>query len=312
MIDYISIVLGLSAGLVGVAMGHVMRKASHALLFLRDPFFVFFCCLGWLVMIILGESGKVPFFATGLWNIMMLAFDLGYIVGYRLCNARDKIEIDLPTPGVGSNSLPLVYYIKKQKIFMMPQKFGPICKAVIGVRYPLDINLDQAANARIVSTSNGFKTVKVEAYPIGAAKSMPITVGKIAIKPRKYTDPTTGIEFTEKRYLFNFYAEEHYMRFAQVVIEDHISFWGMATAYLEANANAVEQRAVNVRLQIDLQTIKYAAAGDIVQGAIDLNIDAPNFQTRLDTRMQQERDRRKKTEDTGMPKGDDNGLSAEP
>jgi hypothetical protein len=294
--DIISAILAFACGIIGVVIGNGMRKLSHSVIFPRDPFFVFFCCFGWLVMLILGETGKVPFFATGLWNFMMFGFIIGYIAGFQLCNPRDYIQIDLPKEGGGTNSLILVYYIHHDELYMMPQAFGPICKAVIGVRYPLDMNLNAAKNGRQINVSCKIRKISVMAYPVAVHNMIPIIVGKWSIRPKKAVDEF-GREYDKERWLLNFYAEQHKIRFAQTTIEDPVAFWRESNSYMQAIDHAVEVSEKYTRLQVDMQTMKYEAATDIVMGLVDMNIDASNFREDLFRRMNEELIRRTKIDD---------------
>jgi len=298
--DTMSLFLGLGVGLVAAIIGYGMRKVSHAILPIRDPFFIF-VMIAEFVAVIMGSiavSDKtsfefMSFFVSDLAMFLVIAFDMGYLIGYIMCRPNDTIYVDLlESETMGSNTLPLVHYVKEGVRYMMPQTFGAICKSFLGVRYPLNANLHAVANFRTVAVTNGIIKLNVSAAPTCLHNVEELSIGKCKIGSKKTKDENGNVIAKEPRYLFHFYAESHTILFSQETIDDPQSFWRKAHIYIDAVQSAAEAREQVKRLEIQQPIIKYQGAEEMVTGLISLTNDAPNMINDLLIKMDEEVQRR--------------------
>lgn len=306
MMDIASLAGGFAITAIMVAIGYHMRTVSHAILPLRDPFFLFMLvsqcamfavdCMGFYPLgltftqdetLYVTDRGTTVF-------LLMIAGDVGFIMGYLMCRPGDVTILDMPDESLTVTEIvPMVHYVKNGNSYVMPQTLGGILMSFLGVRHPLDMPYYDIARARRCTVSNGIRRpITVSEIPVSFHHTEEVSVGLLRIGSRKIRDEHKNIIAESPRYLLHPTVVAHTVRFAQAVTDDHLAFWVKQDIYRTAIEDAVEAEERAARLDIQMQSAKYDAGAELVAGLVSLSTDAPDSHEDILRRIESERKRR--------------------
>lgn len=303
--DAVSIVAGLCVATFAVMCGYRGRGASHAISPKRDPILLSVLMLQGLllaldvsdVLLIDGISISGEYLAltdtSALISAVMTGFDAGYVIGYLLCRPGDVLYLDLPDDTLTmADIVPMVHYRRDGELYIMPQTLKGIVLSFLGARHPADIPIYEIARTRMYTLSNGIRpSLTINAVPASLHETEEIEVGLIRIGRRKIRDENRNIVGETQRYLFHTTVTSHRVRFAQTVVDDHLSFWVKDDIYLTAIRDAVQAEEKAARMEIQMQTARFDAGAELVAGLVSLSTDSPDAVDDILSRIERERSR---------------------
>lgn len=304
--DVVSILAGVAVMAVAVAMGFKARAATHAIFPLRDPIFMTILLLE-IVVLVLGGAGVIPIGGmavdgdtltvsdTGaLMMMLMLALDVGYIMGYVMCRPGDVLYLDMPDDTLTMSDVePMVYYYHGDNLYVMPQTIAGIIGSFLGARHPADIPVYEISRQRTYTVSNGIRRpITMNVIPVSLHETETINVGVFRIGSRKIRDDNRNVIAESPRYLWHPEVTSHRIRFSQTVTDDHLAYWVKHEIYKTSIEDAIDAEERAARLEIQMQSAKYDAGADLVSGLVSLSTDANGCQQEILDRIEEERRRR--------------------
>ncbi len=290
--DSTSLMIGIVVMATATAIGYRMRTISHAIVPIRDPMFLILIImemtiltldasdilsLGWMSY----SSDTLTVTDSGATAMMAIAaLDVGYVMGYAMCRPGDVVRLDMPGGSAYERSeiVPVVTYIRNGNRYLMPQTISGIILSYMGARHPIDIPLHEVSRVRSYKVSDGGLRRPMEvsgAMVVASHSTEDFTVGLIRIGSRKVRDEYRNIIAESPKYLIHTKVTYHQIRFAWSATEDYQIYQIKTGLYRDAidDARDAEERAA--RLEIQIQSLQFDAAADIVAGLISLTKDAP-------------------------------------
>lgn len=304
--DASSVMLGISVIVISVIIGYRARGIIHAIFPLRDPVFLSMLMLEALVLILdctgilpIGgfsmEGDVLTISANGsLLMLLMLAADVGYLMGYVMCRPGDTLYLDMPDDSLTITDVgPFVYYRRDGNLYVMPQTVGAIIASFLGARHPLDMPFYDIGRQRVCTYSNGIRRpVTLNVVPVSLHETETITIGVFRYGSRKIRDENRNVIAETPRYLWHPEVTSHRIRFSQTVTDDHLAFWVKQQIYKTSIEEAIEAEERAARLEIQMQSARYDAGADLVSGLVSLSTDANGSQEEILRRIAEERKRR--------------------
>jgi|GEM_PF-3547465 len=292
MNELLSLIIGLMVAGVAIVIGYRARARSHQLLPLRDPGWIMLMAAEFALAVLLALDW-LPLPVTDFGLVAVLAFDLGYLLGYMLNKPADRINIDLPDESHRCFPQPLVRYWYCGQCYRMPQTVGSAFGALVGLRQPLTLDLSRAGNVQPCAATNGLITVELPAViPIACDRVSRVRIGMCCIRHRKVRDADRNIIDRVPVYLFHVWIESHEMLVSDSVCDDPESFYMRKETWKEAVQHSAAAQARAARLEIQSEAAKFDSAADLVTNLIDLGADAPDAAEDLEERIRDERRRR--------------------
>lgn len=292
MMDAVSLMIGIGVMAVSIIIGYRARTVSHAILPIRDPILLIVMVLEIIVVMVdatkavdLGmmymDGDVLTITDIGMTVLMMMgAFDMGYVLGYAMCRPGDVLMLDMPL-GDGydrSEVVPVVTYVKYGNLYMMPQTVGGIIMSFMGARHPIDIPISEVSRTRSYYVSNGGIRPPIEirgAIVVSSHETEDIPMGLWRIGSRKIRDENRNIIAESPRYLIHTIVTRHVIRFAWSATDDYQLYQVKTGLYRTAMDEAREAEERSARLEIQIQSLQFDAAADIVAGLISITRDAP-------------------------------------
>lgn len=313
-----SIAIGIGVMALATVIGYRMRTVSHSIIPFRDPLFLTIIFAEVLAMT-LDTIGILPFGWMFFENdvltvsdsgsvilIIMGAIDVGYIMGYAMCRPGDVIQLDMPS-GSGyerSDIVPMVIYYCNGNRYVMPQTVGGIILSLLGARHPVDIPINEISRRRSYTVSNGGLRPPMEVYGaivVSSHETEDYSVGLFRIGSRKMRDENRNIIAETPKYLIHATVTHHVVRFAWSMTDDYQLYQIKSGLYRDAmeDARDAEQRAA--RLEIQIQSLQFDAAADLIAGLISMTKDAPGAHDEIiDIIERARRSREEATEDADL------------
>lgn len=283
--DVISIVIGITVMAAAVALGYWSRAATHAMIPFRDPVFILILLFELIVLSISSgfETDGETITITDTGSILLLivfAADAGFLMGHVMRRPGDVMQLDIPI-GDGyqhSEVIPMVYYWRNGNLYSMPQSIGSIVGSLLGARHPLDMPVHEISRTRSYRVSNGGIRRPVDiigAVTVSHYDMDNITIGLVRIGSRKIRDGNGNVLAESPVYLLHPKVTSTMVRFAQSATDDYQQYLVKTDLYRDSIHEAIESREELARLQIQLQSVQFDAAADIVSGIISMTRDAP-------------------------------------
>ena len=291
--DLVWYFLGALVILAGILAGHSCRKAIHAVYFVHDPIFwtlSFGCLAAWIWMSTEGMDCTEFMVIAG-------AFIIGYLIGFTLCNAGDVLDITTYTeafPGGYTERITTYFKLNKTTMefnqFWMPQHLSRVFMALIGFRNPLIMDKEIQRTFNIGQT-NGLWTLTTKSVSIQTSKTEAQDKGIIGIGHKKIRN-ADGVKVKgPKRYLINATILALTLIPATICVEDRVTFLKESGAYIDATHECARLRSENAQLRIDVNSSKYAAAGQMIEDMFS-DLDAPETEIEVLKRIEAERKKR--------------------
>lgn len=313
MMDAASVMLGIAVIAVSVIIGYRSRETTHAIFPLHDPV-LFGLLLIEILVVVMDCAGVLPiggFSMEGdvltvsnngaLMMLVIVAADIGYLMGYIMCRPGDTLYLDMPDDSLTVTEVgPLVWYRHDGNLYVMPQSVGGIVASFLGARHPLDMPFYDIARQRSCTYTNGIRRpVTLAVVPVSLHETESITIGVFRFGSRKIRDENRNIIAESPRYLWHPEVTSHRIRFSQTVTDDHLAFWVKDEIYKTSIEEAIEAEERAARLEIQMQSARYDAGADLVSGLVSLSTDAQGSQEEILRRIAEERRRRGGEQDAG-------------
>lgn len=304
--DAASVCLGIAAMAAAVLIGYRSRAVTHAVFPLRDPVFLLMLALE-LAVLVMDASGLLPVSgfemdgdvltvtdAGALMLLLMVAADVGFLMGHVMCRPGDTLYLDVPDESLTAADVgPLVHYRHGGNLYVMPQTVGGIVSSFLGARHPLDMPVWEISRQRSCTYSNGIRRpVTLSVVPVSLHATEGMTMGVFRCGSRKIRDEHRNVIAESPRYLWHPEVTHHRIRFARSVTEDPLAFWVKDELYRTSIEDAIDAEERAARLEIQMQSAKYDAGADLVSGLVSLSTDADGCQEEILRRIAEERRRR--------------------
>ncbi|MCI2075197.1 MAG: hypothetical protein LKJ94_05815 [Candidatus Methanomethylophilus sp.] len=291
-------VFGCGVMAAAIFFGRAMRGAVHAILPIRDPFWVF-SVIGEALSVAVLEIYSIAVPDAVL--VGLLCFNGGYLLGYCTAKASDVVYLDLPNDDLTETSIgPFVHYTHGGASYCMPQTFAAVLLSHMGARHPLDMPLGSVVRVRSVKAASGvFSLGEMKVFPVAVHETEQLEVGIVRLRARRIRDPASGTETFVPRYLFRVSVTSHVIRFAQELTDDPEAFWTKSGVYRAAVVRASEAVERATRLDIQMQSSAFDSGARVVAGLISLQEDAPGTRDDILRAVAEERTRRAAAEAEG-------------
>ncbi len=310
MIDLPSLVLGLLTAGLATGWGYAGRRRWHQRNPLHDPWFLltlagligFAALLGYE-----SASGRTLLSADAADRLLMmtLALTVFYVMGFAMAHPDDTVWVSAAADGRVS-VLPLVHYIRDTTVtdadgvrrvvpaeYLMPQSLGGALRSWAGARDELDFPRDKVRVTATREQTNGFIHLHTDGViSVCRYDRAGLRYGKVKLWSRKVKDADGTVVSREPVYLCHIRAVRHILDPSQTSEQDYDTYLTETEVWRRAvlAANAEHERAT--RLAVQYEADRFEAAGDLVDGLIDLTEDAPGAADDLRQRLEAERRQR--------------------
>jgi hypothetical protein len=288
--DYISALLGIVAGIIGMYCGYGARYIVHQKLPWKDPMYITLIVIEIIAFIALWIS-SISITIPDALVIFILAVDIGYPLGYVIAKPGDNVYIDLVDTDLNSDVEEIYHYYKDGEHLYMPQSLVRCALALLGVKNIIEMDLSLARRTKRRTIDSQIWALTADAYVTSMHKVAYESVSLFKIWTSKIKN-NDGTVTRIPRYLINTYREIHTIMFAQSTLEEPLEFLTKTDTYIASTAAAAEARADAIRANIYASTAPFDGAASLLTKMIRLDIDALNAKDEIAERIDLERKRR--------------------
>lgn len=279
--DGTSVYAGFLVALLGIVIGYGARRISHAIVPFRDPIFIALCTIEILIMIFIEQSD-----AMFLVSVML---DLGYIIGYAISRPFDTISILKDDEAENMMGFPLVYYTHDSQQYFMPQKFKAILFSYFGVRYPMNMPVNEISRTHMITTSNGWYSMKINTVSVFDYHIDYDTKGLCQIGWMKTKDENGNVTAKEPRYLKYVVIEKLTVIMSEDSTDDPSSHKIKNDVWKDAIKKAKDSSVKCTKLEIQNNEDRYNAGIELVGCMFDAGVDGRGISEEIEKMIEEER-----------------------